>query len=247
MIVKLCFRGLALALCLGLATHARADWRSTLESLLGGGTDAGPAALTNQEVVAGLKEALEQGARRAVDELGQTNGFLSDARVRIPIPPALERVESALRTLKQDRYADEFIVTMNRAAEAAVPEAGAVLGDAIRRMTLDDARQILNGPDNAATLYFRRVGEERLTTRMRPIVSEATSKTGVTSSYKTFVDKAGFAARLAGADSVDIDSYVTERALDGLFLLIAEEEKRIRENPLARSTDILKKVFGSRR
>lgn len=247
MIVKLCFRGLALALCLGLATNAQADWRSTLESLLGGGTDAGPAALTNQEVVAGLKEALEQGARRAVDELGQTNGFLSDARVRIPIPPALERVESALRTLKQDRYADEFIVTMNRAAEAAVPEAGAVLGDAIRRMTLDDARQILNGPDNAATLYFRRVGEERLTTRMRPIVSEATSKTGVTSSYKTFVDKAGFAARLAGADSVDIDSYVTERALDGLFLLIAEEEKRIRENPLARSTDILKKVFGSRR
>ena len=237
-------RGFTLAVCLGLATTAHADWKSQLESLLGGGAKSGPTALSDQDIVAGLKEALDQGARRAVDELGQTDGFLSDARVRIPMPPELETVESALRTLKQDRYADEFIVTMNRAAEAAVPEASAILGDAIRQMTVADAKQILNGPDDAATQYFRRVGEERLTTRMRPIVSEATSKTGVTSSYKTFMDKAGFAAKLAGADSVDIDGYVTNRALDGLFLLIAAEEKRIRENPLARSTDLLKMVFG---
>ncbi len=246
MIFSPCFRGLTLVVCLGLVTSAHADWKNLLDSVMGGGADSGTAALSNQDVVAGLKEALDQGARRAVDELGQTNGFLSNAQVRIPMPPDLERVESALRTLKQDRYADEFIVTMNRAAEAAVPEASAILGDAIRQMSVDDAKQILNGPDNAATQYFRRVGEERLTNRMRPIVSDATSKTGVTSSYKTFMDKAGFAAQLAGADNVDIDGYVTERTLDGLFLLIAEEEKRIRENPLARSTDILKKVFGSR-
>ncbi len=246
MISEQYFRGFALAVCLALATNAHADWKNLLESFVGGGSESGPAALSNQDIVAGLKEALDQGAQRAVGALGQTDGFLSDARVRIPMPPELESVESALRTLKQDRYADEFILTMNRAAEAAVPEASAILGDAIRQMTVDDAKQILNGPDDAATQYFRRVGEERLTTRMRPIVSDATSRTGVTSSYKTFMDKAGFAAKLVGAENVDIDGYVTERALGGLFLLIAEEEKRIRENPLARSTDLLKKVFGSR-
>jgi hypothetical protein len=237
-------RAIAIVICLAPAA-AHADWKSQLESLLGGGTGSAPTALSNQDVVAGLKEALSQGARRAVDELGRADGFLADARVRIPMPAELKKLESALRAVKQDRYADEFIVTLNRAAEAAVPEASAVLGDAIRQMTVNDARQILNGPDNAATLYFRRVGEERLTGRMRPIVSEATSRTGVTSSYKALMDKAGFAAKLAGADSVDIDGYVTERALDGLFLLIAEEEKRIRENPLARSTELLKTVFGS--
>lgn len=237
-------RGLALAFCLGLSTTAAADWKNLLESVIGGESGAGAQSLSNQDIAAGLKEALEQGARQAVEQLGQTNGFLADARVKIPMPPSLERVESVLRTFKQDRYADEFIVTMNRATEAAVPEASAILGDAIRQMTVDDARQILNGPDDAATQYFRRVGEERLTTRMRPIVSDATSRTGVTSSYKTLMDKAGPAANLAGADTVDIDGYVTERALSGLFLLIAEEEKRIRENPLARSTDLLKKVFG---
>lgn len=239
-------RFFALALCLGVSTGILADWKNLLESVVGGAGDAGSTVLSDQDVAAGLKEALDQGARRAVDELGQTDGFLADARVRIPMPPDLQQVESALRSLKQDRYADEFVVTMNRAAEAAVPEASAVLGEAIRRMTMDEARNILDGPDDAATRYFRRVGEARLVTRMRPIVSDATSKTGVTSSYKTLMDKAGFAAKLAGADNVDIDGYVTERTLDGLFLLIAEEEKRIRENPLARSTDLLKKVFGAR-
>jgi hypothetical protein len=238
-------RGFLLTVCLVLTTTGHADWKSRFDSLLGGGAKSGPSALSNQDVVAGLKEALDQGARRAVDELGQTNGFLSDARVRIPMPPELERVESTMRTLRQDRYVDEFVVTMNRAAEAAVPEASAILGDAIRQMTVNDANQVLNGPDDAATQYFRRVSDERLTTQMRPIVSEATSQTGVTSSYKALMDKVGFAAKLAGADSVDIDGYVTEQALDGLFLLIAQEEKRIRDDPLARSTDLLKLVFGS--
>lgn len=246
MMSKSLIRGFALAVSLALTANAYADWKSLLNSVVGGDAAPEAGALSNQDIVAGLKEALEQGARRAVGDLGQTNGFLSDARVRIPMPPALERVESALRTFKQDRYADEFIVTMNRAAEAAVPAASPILRDAVRQMSVDDARQILQGPDDAATQYFRRVGEERLTSRMRPIVSEATSKTGVTSSYKAMMDKAGFAAKLAGAENVDIDGYVTDRALDGLFLLIAEEEKRIRENPLARSTDLLKKVFGSR-
>ena len=241
-----CVRAVSLTLCLGLSSSALADWKNLLESIVGGVSESGSETLSTEDIVSGLKEALDQGVRRAVDELGHTDGFLSNVRVRIPMPPHLERVESALRTLKQDRYADEFIVTMNRAAETAVPEARAILGDAIRQMTVDDANDILNGPDDAATQYFRRVGSERLAIRMRPVVSDATSKTGVTSSYKAFMDKAGFAAKLAGVDNVDIDGYVTERTLDGLFLLIADEEKRIRANPLARSTDLLKKVFGAR-
>lgn len=229
-----------------LTSPVQADWKQLFDSLSGGGGNAstGGASPTNEEIIRGLKEALTQGARRAVESLGRTDGFLGNAEVRIPVPEKLKSVESGLRALKQDRYADEFILTMNRAAESAVPEARAILGDAIKQMTVEDARRILKGPDDAATQYFRKVGGERIARRMRPIISEATSRAGVTSAYKALVDKAGFAAKMAGADTVDIDGYVTQEALDGLFLLIAQEEKRIRENPVARSTELLKKVFS---
>ncbi|MGI9335117.1 MAG: DUF4197 domain-containing protein [Gammaproteobacteria bacterium] len=212
---------------------------------LGTGSGAASAVLSNDEIVAGLKEALAQGAEQSINALGRHDGFLGDASVRIPVPEKLRPVESALRTVGQSRYADEFITTMNRAAERAVPEASAILGDAIRQITLPEARNILNGPDDAATQYFREVGENRLVANMLPIVKEATSRTGVTASYKSLVDRAGPLAALANMDATDIDRYVTGKALDGLFLLIAAEEKRIRENPLARSTELLKKVFGS--
>lgn len=244
-----CARACVLAACLALTANVHGDWKDFLDSFMDGVTSPGQAttvaALSDRDVVAALKEALARGAERAVSELGQTNGFLADARVRIPMPEALAPIESALRALNQDRYADEFVVTMNRAAESAVPEAGAILREAIRRMTLSDAKAILRGPDDAATRYFRSVGERRLTDRMRPIVSEATSRAGVTSAYKSLVERAGFAARLTGADSVDLDGYVTAQALNGLFVLIAEEEKRIRENPVARTSDLLEKVFGA--
>ena len=248
MIVKHVITSALLAACLASPSPANAQWQELLDSLGGGGASGSPgvsAVLSNEDVIAGLKEALGQGARRAVKSLGRTDGFFRNAAVRIPVPEKLETIESALRTLKQDRYADEFVLTMNRAAESAVPEAGAILSDAIRSMSVDDAKRILNGPDDAATQYFRKVGEQRLTERMRPIVSEATSRAGVTSAYKNLRDKAGFVATLVGADAVDIDGYVTREALDGLFLLIAQEEKRIRADPVARSTELLKKVFGS--
>ena len=169
---------------------------------------------------------------------------LGNEAVRIPLPENLQTVGKMLNAVGQRRYADEFVRTMNRAAESAVPEASAILGDAIRQMSVEDARKILDGPDDAATQYFRRVGEERLTERLRPIVSDATSRTGVTASYKQLVDQAGSAAALVNTDSLDLDGYVTGEALDGLFLFIAAEEKRIRENPAARSTELLQKVFG---
>lgn len=231
----------------------QAGFSDMLDSLKGavtgqgsGTTPGAAAALSNDDMVAGLKEALGQGTQYAVKQLGKEGGYLDNARVRIPMPKSLAWVEKSLRTLRQDRLADEFVASMNHAAEQAVPEAAAIFGDAIRQMTLEDARGILGGPDDAATQYFRRTTSAALTAKMRPIVEQATARTGVTSSYKNMMSKAGGLSGLMSPDVTDLDGYVTDKTLDGLFLMVAEEEKRIRENPLARSTDLLKKVFGGR-
>jgi len=220
-----------------------------LDVLKGGtaGDDTGAAGtLTNDEMVAGLKEALGQGTRFAVDQLGRDGGFLDDPSVRIPMPKSLAWVEKSLRMLHQDKLADEFVASMNHAAERAVPEAASIFSDAIGQMSLEDARGILSGPDDAATEYFRRTTSTALTARMRPIIEQATASTGVTASYKKMMSKAGGLTGLLSPDATDLDGYVTEQTLDGLFLMVAEEEKRIRENPLARTSELLKKVFGNR-
>jgi len=209
------------------------------------GTTSAMSALTNDEMISGLKEALAKGTQFAVDNLGKEGGFLDNASVRIPMPKSLSWVEKTLRTLHQDRLADEFVASMNHAAERAVPEAAAGFGDAIKQMTLEDARGILSGPDDAATQYFRKTTSATLTEKMRPIVEEATAATGVTASYKNMMSRAGGMTSLLSSNATDLDGYVTEKTLDGLFLMVAEEEKRIRENPMARTTDLLKKVFGS--
>ena len=223
-----------------------------LDSLKGGVTQEAPAsaesaavAPTDGEMIAGLKEALNKGTQFAVDNLGKDGGFLDNDKVRIPMPSSLAWIEKTLRTLRQDALADEFVASMNHAAEQAVPEAAAIFGDAIQQMSLEDARGILTGPDDAATQYFRRTTSEALTARMRPIVEETTAKAGVTASYKAMMAKAGGMTSLLSTDTTDLDGYVTDKTLDGLFLMVAEEEKRIRENPLARTSDLLQKVFGS--
>lgn len=240
---------LALALLLTSAT-ARAGWWETLmeKARQAQGQPVGQAvggALTDDEVVRGLKEALEKGAQQAIGKLGREGGFLNDLNVKIPMPDDLKKVEKLLRTFRQDKYADEFVATMNRAAERAVPEATALLQDAIRQMSLEDARAILKGPDDAATQYFRKQSEARLKERFLPIVQQATDQAGVTSAYKKLIQKAGPAASLMGKEATDVDGYVTGKALDGLFRMIAAEEKAIRENPVQRTTELLKKVFGS--
>lgn len=201
-------------------------------------------ALASDEVTAGLKEALSKGVEKAVESLGKEDGFLKNLNVKIPMPDSLKKVEKTLRTLRQDKMADEFVTTINRAAEKAVPEAAAVLGESIKKMSIADAKAILNGPKDAATQYFRKASETNLYARFLPIVKNATSATGVTSAYKQMTDKASFASPFLGADGLDIDAYVTRKALDGLFVQIADQEKRIRENPVARTTDLLQKVFG---
>jgi len=203
---------------------------------------AGP--LTEADIAAGLKEALATGTRRAVDRVGVMDGFWQNAAIKIPLPDQVRKVEKTLRTFGQGRLVDEFHLSLNRAAEAAAPEAVDIFGNAIRAMTLADARQILNGQNNAATEYFRGKTLPVLSQRFRPIVSKATASVGATRKYKDLTAK--IAKYAPGYEIQDLDGYVTDRALSGLFRTLADEELKIRQDPAARTTELLKRVFGSR-
>ncbi|MFT3746285.1 MAG: DUF4197 domain-containing protein [Pyrinomonadaceae bacterium] len=201
--------------------------------------------VSDNDIAAGLKEALGKGVSTAIKTLGKDNGFLLNPRVKIPLPKSLQKLEKGLRIAGQGKAVDDFVGSMNHAAEKAVPVAIDVFVDAIKRMSFDDARKILfSGQKDSATQFFRRSSEETLRGKFRPIVEEFTEKTGVTQKYKAMVGKAGFAAQFLGKDATDLDGYVTQKALDGLFLLVADEEAKIRANPIGRTTALLKKVFG---
>jgi hypothetical protein len=202
------------------------------------------AALSQTDMAAGLKQALEKGVGYAVDNLGTADGFLGNSKVKIPMPENLRKVEKVLRQVGQDKYADEFVVTMNRAAEEAVPLTADILKKGVSELTIDDAKKILNGPDDAATSYLRKIGGDQLRERISPIVKDSTARTGVTSQYKNLFNNMGFMGGFMNPDDYDIDRYVTDKTMDGLFKMLAEQEKLIRENPLERTTDLLKKVFA---
>ncbi len=208
--------------------------------------------LSQEQMVQGLKEALGKGVQQAVSQLGHNGGFLTNLEVKIPMPEKLRTVEKTLRAVGQDKLADDFVDTMNHAAEQAVPEAAGVFRDAVQGMSIADAKAILTGTNNAATQYFRLTTETNLFARFLPIVKKATDQTGVTSAYKQLMAKAetwnpfgSFGHSVLGSESMDVDTYVTNKALDGLFKMVAEDEKRIRENPTARTSDLLQKVFGA--
>lgn len=203
------------------------------------------ASVSNADISSGLKDALFQGVRNAVDELGQENGFLDNVRVKIPLPKGLQKIEKPLRIAGQGERIDEFVEAMNRAAERAVPEATDIFLDSIKQMTFSDARNILfSGQDDAATQFFRRTSEVRLREKFRPIVEDFTEQVGVTQKYKQMIGSYGFIGKIVGQDATDLDGYVTQKAMDGLFLLIADEERKIRQDPVGRTTSILRKVFG---
>ncbi len=238
---------------------SRAGWLDAL-GLKNGATNpvssSALSALSSDQVTGGLKEALGNGLQHAIAELGHAGGFLTNLNVKIPLPEKLQTVEKALRALHQDKLADEFVATMNHAAEQAVPQAASVFGEAVKQMTMDDAKSILTGPPDAATQFFRRTTETNLYSRFLPIVQKATAATGVTSAYKNMTSRVngggalggnfgGLANSYLGTDALDVDAYVTNKALDGLFKMVADEEKRIRENPVARTTDLMQKVFGA--
>jgi hypothetical protein len=200
--------------------------------------------LTNKETNAGLKEALIQGVTHAAETLGKTDGFLGNPQVKIPLPHSLQRVEGFMRTMGLGSQADELVTTLNRAAEAAVPEAKPVLVSAIKKMSVEDAKGILSGGNTSATDYFRDKTSDALTQRFLPIVKRATAKVKLAETYNRFAGKAADFNLLDKKDA-DLDTYVTQKTLDGLFLTIADEEKAIRENPAAAAKSIVKKVFGA--
>lgn len=236
---RYCFIVLIVSMLTSCST--RATWDGLLNVFDG---DEGNGNLSNNEIVLGLKEALARGSSTAISTLGRTDGYFRNRKVKIRMPEKLEKVEDILRGLNQDEIVDEFILSMNRAAEQAVPEVTDIFSTAIREMSFADAKSILQGPDDAATRYFRRTSGEQLSDRMLPIVARSTSQTGVTARYKQMVDKLGFAANLVDLKSLDLDRYVTDRAMDGLFTVLAEQERLIRRDPAARTTEILRKVFG---
>ena len=190
-----------------------------------------------------VRQALSQSVDMAVNRLGRADGYWANPQVRIPLPESLRRVEKTLRRHGLERYVDDFSESLNRAAEAAVPAAKPALLAAIRDMSLDDAVGIVRGDEDAATRYFRLHTDVTLHERLKPIVAQATARANVTAAYKRLMKKVTVLDKTVDPGHLDLDAYVTRAALDGLYLLMAEEERRIRRNPLARTTDLLKKVF----
>jgi hypothetical protein len=200
--------------------------------------------LSDKDTAAGLKEALTQGAAKAVDMLGKYDGFLGNPKVKIHLPDRLEKAAELMRNFGQGKHVDELETAMNRAAEAAVPEAKKLLVDSIKKMSIDDAKGILTGGDDAATEYFRRTTSGALGEKFKPIVQKAMAKVKLAEKYDQFAGKAAKLGLVKDEDS-HLDHYVTGKALDGLYLMIAEEEKAIRANPVGAVGSLAKKVFGA--
>ena len=191
-------------------------------------------------IASGLREALTVGAEKAVERTGRIDGFFKNEAIKILMPDSLRPLESGLRAVGYGARVDDFILAMNRAAERAAASAKPIFWDAIKTITIEDARGILTGGSTAATEYFRGRTEDQLATAFRPIVEQATGEFGVTRQYKDLVHALPF----GNLQSLDIDAYVVSKALDGLFFVLGEEEKKIREDPAARVTAILRDVFG---
>lgn len=200
--------------------------------------------ITSGEATTALKAALDKGSRAAVETLGRPDGFFGNPEVKIPLPDSLERAERIMRRFGLGGQADELILAINRAAEAAVPQARELFVDAVRRMTVQDAKAILGGGDRAGTDYFRRSTEESLRQRFLPIVRKATSRVGLARHYNAYAQRAA-PFGLVKKEHADLDDYVTQKALDGLFLVLADEERRIREDPVSAGSAIIRRVFGS--
>lgn len=216
--------------------------------LLATSASAGTGRVSQGDAAAGMKEALAKGVDQAVRQLGRKDGFLGDEIVRISVPKKLQKLAKTARKLGAEKYVDAFEVSMNRAAEKAVPLAAGVFADAVREMSVEDALGIVRGGDDSATQYFRKVSDERLEAAFLPIVSQTMNETNVAKSYKKLSRKAGgLGGLLGGSDKdADLDHYVTRKAMDGLYYYVAEKEKAIRKNPLAQGSDLLRRVFGKR-
>jgi hypothetical protein len=213
------------------------DLLKKLKQATGGG-------LTEEKIVEGLKEALQIGTTKAVERVSRPDGYYANPRIRIPLPGAVKKVEKPLRLMGYGHKIDEFERSMNRAAEKAAPQAKAIFLDAIKKMTFKDARKILEGEKNEATLYFKRNTRDRLHEIFKPVVHDTMADVGVTRAYQE-IDQKISSMPMSESIRFDLDDYVTNGALEGLFYMLAKEEEKIRKKPAARVTDLLKEVFGS--
>lgn len=200
--------------------------------------------LSNTEATGGLKEALMQGASKAVATLGATDGFLGNKDVKIPLPKSMQKVEKAMRMFGMGKQADELVLKMNRAAEAAVPEAKALLVDSVKQMSVTDAKAILSGGDDAATQYFKKTTSDSMRAKFLPIVHKATADVQLAQQYNQFA-KMGSKFGVVKEDQANLEAYVTQKALDGVYLMVAKEEAAIRKDPVGQASSLVKKVFGS--
>lgn len=214
---------------------------------------AGLGDISDRDAAAGLKEALVKGAEAAVKRLGAENGFFGNERIRIPLPDSLKKVEAMMRPFGMGKQADELVLRMNRAAEAAVRDAlaagdlqraEALLVDAVRKMTVTDAKAILIGGDDAVTQYFRRATSEPLAQKFLPVVKKAMEHVQLAEKYNEFAEK-GARFGLLKSEDARLENYITRRALDGLFIAMAEEERKIRLDPGVSASSIIRKVFGA--
>ena len=239
---------LPLLLLSSVASFAQSSLLKKASSVLSkatGSSSTTGAGLSTDEIIAGLKDALTVGAQNSSSKLSAVDGFFANADIKVLMPPEAKKVETALRTAGMGKLVDNAILSMNRAAESASKSAAPIFVDAIKSMSINDALGILKGADTAATGYLRGRTTAALTAAFHPVIDTALQKTSATSYWKTVFDAYNKLPTTFTKINPDLAGYVTGKALDGMFFQVAEEEKKIRKDPAARVTDILKKVFGS--
>lgn len=229
-------------------SNVQADWGSFFEDLKSewlSDDAATSSALDVNTIVSGLKEALDLGARSAIEEVSKPDGYFANNLIRIPMPPQLKQVSDLMRQFGLSSQADQFEKSMNQAAENAAPQATNIIIDAITNMSFEDANNILNGPDDAATQYFKENTIQSLTELFQPVITDSLNQVGSTKYYNDLANQVASLPLVGESIDLDLPSYVTTQALDGLFAMIALEEKKIRDNPAARTTELLKQVFAN--
>lgn len=237
-------RPIVLSLALSIICTAQTQLGDILKKADEALNQRSTSSLSNDKIIAGLKQALQVSTGKAVAVTGKPDGFLKNAAIKILLPPKLQTVGKGMRMLGMGAQVDELEVGMNRAAEQATPYAKQIFLNAVKKMTFDDARQILTGGDTAATEFFKKQSSADLTTAFTPIVKRSMQRVGVVQQYNRVLDSAPGGSALAG--QFDLTNYVVGKTLDGLFLMLGEEEKKIRKNPAAQTTALLREVFGTK-
>lgn len=240
--MKTLIASVVLTLCFSASAHAQLD--QILKEADQALEHRDTSSLSDTKIISGLKQALQFSASRAVAATGRPDGFLKNEAIKIALPPKLETIGRGMRMLGMGPKVDELEVGMNRAAEQATPQAKAIFIASLKKMTFDDARHILTGNDTAATDYFKRTSSADLTTAFAPIVHQSMEKVGVVAQYDRFVESSGAGTFLS--NQFDLDKYVVGKTLDGLFYMLGQEEKKIRKDPAAQTTALLKEVFGKK-